>query len=360
VKLSLCVDGAEFMERLATELPRARRSVGVQALSFEGDAAGEALAGMLLSCPAPDRLLLVDAFTRHILSDRFLWTPAALRDSALRAERRRTRGLLRALAAEGVRVRITNPAGFLLRRLPFRNHKKLVVVDREVAYLGGINFSDHNLAWHDLMLRIEDPGAAAFLADDLEATWSGRDRSESARFGGLELHLLDGRRSPRGFAAIFAELAAAEGEIFVHSPYLSSPFLERLGEARRRGVRVVVATPLNNNHARIRDQLLWEAARLGLEVRLYPGRMSHLKAMRVDDRALLLGSANFDWLSFGFCQEVVAVVRDVELIDEFVERVERPDLAISPIFEGEPPARGRRAARQLRGAARALSVLGPR
>jgi hypothetical protein len=42
--------------------------------------------------------------------------------------------------------------------------KKLALVDGRVAYLGGINFSEHNFAWHDMMFRFEDAGLAGFLA----------------------------------------------------------------------------------------------------------------------------------------------------------------------------------------------------
>lgn len=49
-------------------------------------------------------------------------------------------------------MRYPNPLGFLLWNYPPRNHKKIVVIDNTV-YVGGLNFSDHNFSWHDMMVR---------------------------------------------------------------------------------------------------------------------------------------------------------------------------------------------------------------
>lgn len=65
---------------------------------------------------------------------------------------------------------------------------------------------------------------------------------------------------------------------------------------------------------------------------MYPGRMNHLKAMLVDGRSLIVGSSNFDFLSFHFLQEIVAVIRDPAVISEFRDNVLDPDLKLS-----EPP-----------------------
>ncbi len=71
----------------------------------------------------------------------------------------------------------------------------------------------------------------------------------------------------------------------------------------------------------------WAAARAGVTVRLYDGRMSHIKAMLVDGEALVVGSSNFDYLSFYTNQEVLAIVRDPEVIAQYQRDVLDPDLA---------------------------------
>jgi cardiolipin synthase A/B len=358
VKIELLLGGAEFLDRLSTDLASARRSVLAQTLSFEGDTAGQALRSLLLESPAADRRLLVDSFTKVILSDRFLYTPGALLDGDLRREARLTRELIEELRSGGVGVRFTNPLGTLLSRIASRNHRKLVLVDEMVAYLGGINFSEHNFAWHDMMLRFEDAELAAFLARGFDDSWHGRPSRGSASFGPVEVHLLDARRSGAAFATIFAAIDAAHSEIVVHSPYLSFPFVEKLAAARRRGVEVHVVTPELNNYPAVRSYLLWEGQRAGLTVWRYPHRMMHLKAMLIDGSTLVTGSANFDWLGFACCQEVVAIIREPRIVEEFRRRVVEPDLAVSlPADSPASRTAGLVAGAKLRASAYVLGLL---
>jgi cardiolipin synthase A/B len=357
VTIELTVGGAEFWERLREDIRNARVSVRIQTLSMEGDRAGLALAAELLDSAAPDRRLLIDSYTRYILSDRFLYAPRNWLDPALRDEARRTWGMVDELRHGGVGVQFTNPPGALLRRIAARDHKKLALIDDQIAYLGGINFSEHNFAWHDMMLRFADPELTRFLAADFDATWAGRNQNLSAVFGEIEVHLLNGQASGDSFDTLFRAIDAAEREIHIHSPYLSFPFVERLAEARGRGVSVHILTPDRNNYQTIKDYLLWKASGAGIDLWLYPERMMHLKAMLIDDRTLIMGSANFDWLSFRFCQEVVALIRDPHVIRQFRERILEPDLAASSRFSGPvKPLRGRLAEAQLRTAARVLGA----
>lgn len=351
--MQLLVGASEFWARLAADIAAARDYVFVQTLSFEGDRVGTALVDAMQAATCRDRRILVDSFTRVILSDRFRFTPGAWRDAGLRAEWRATTDMIARAGAAGVGVRFTNPLGPLLLRLPARNHKKIMVIDDRVAYIGGINFSEHNFAWHDMMLRIEAPDAAAFLRDDFLATWEGKDLGRSAAFDGLELHTVDGRPDSAAFARIFALVDGARERIFIESPYVSFPFAERLARARRRGVEVTLVSPGENNHALVGRYVRWEAARLDLDLRLYRGGMTHLKAMLVDDRTLVVGSSNFDWLSYYLHQDVVGVVSDPALVAEFRRRVEGPDLAHSVRPERPVhPLAGRMAHLQLRTAMR--------
>ena len=314
--MQILVDREAFWPRLANDIANATHSVQLQTLSMEGDRAGAGLGTALLGCAAPDRRLSVDSFTRYVLSGRCVYSPAGLFDARVRAEAMRTRALFRRLRAGGVGVRWSSPVGPLLLRLPARNHKKSVVIDSRIAYIGGFNFSDHNFAWHDLMLRWEDPAAAAFLAEDLDATWHGRAERRYGEFDGIELHILDGRSNAIAFDRIFQLVGSARRDIVIHSPYLTFPFCDHLRRSRRRGVAITVISPDVNTVSGMRRYILWEAARSGFDVRFFP-RMTHVKAMLIDDRWLILGSSNFDYLSFRAHQEIVAIVRDPATIASF-------------------------------------------
>jgi cardiolipin synthase A/B len=224
-----------------------------------------------------------------------------------------------------VGVRLTNPVGPLFLRYPARNHKKLIVAD-DVAYVGGINFSDHNFIWPDFMIRLEGAAAADLLAGDFEATFAGAPRPWLADLGEVQLLSLDGRSNARGFAPIMDLIAAARREITVLSPYLTFPFTDALARAAGRGTPVRLITPLANNKPIVRDALLAGAARAGFEVRLLP-EMSHLKAMLIDDEALVVGSSNFDFVSMAAEEELLAVITAPDFVEDFRRRIVEPALA---------------------------------
>jgi cardiolipin synthase len=318
----LLVGSGAFWSRAAEDIARARSRLLVQALTFEGDKVGLAVGAAIAASPAGDRRILVDDFTRAVVSDHFVLSPRYLVDRGFRAEVRATRALFRDLVARGIGVRATNPIRFDPFRYGLRNHKKLIVAD-EIAYIGGINFSDHNFAWHDLMLRIEDAGAADFLAGDFDATWRSESVFAAATFGPLCLYALDGRTNEAGLDDLFRAIEGARRRIDVVTPYLSFPFDAALAAAARRGVAVELLTPLANNKPLVRDYGLAAAARGGLSVRLMPG-MSHLKAMLIDETLLVAGSINFDFPSFYSLEEYVALIEDPDLIADFRTRVLAP------------------------------------
>jgi cardiolipin synthase len=334
------VGATAFWERAAADIGAARERVLVQAMTFEGDATGRAVAAALQHSPARDRRVLVDDYSRVVVSDRFVLSPYYMASASFRAEVRATGEMFRALAAAGVGVRRTNPIAGRLYRYGLRNHKKLIVADK-VAYIGGVNFSDHNFDWHDLMLRIEGAGPADFLAADFHATWESRAGLSQARFGDLSLYALDGRHNAGGFADLFQAIAGAERRIDVVSPYLSFPFAEALGAAARRGVSVEVLSPSANNKPMVRHYLLDAARRLGFALRLVP-EMFHLKAMLIDDRLLVLGSSNFDFPSYYSMEEYLALIEDPGLISAFRDTVLHPlreastsaDALRSPLWHG--------------------------
>ena len=327
MSIELLVDFDQFWSRLSADICSAQESVFVQTFAFEGDTIGKQLSAALLSSSAPDKRILADSFTRVVLSDKFRYSPANFFDRELRREARATAEMFREIKHAGVELKFTNAFGVTPRRLLSRNHKKLIVVDNTTAYFGGINFSEHNAAWHDLMLRTDDADAVAFLREDFLSTWTGSDRVGHAQYNGLELFTLDGRTNRAAFQRVIDLIDAARQTIFVESPYITFPFYERLREAARRGVDVKVVTPEQNNWGYFARYARVESARSQIDLRLYQGRMSHLKAMLIDDEFLIAGSSNFDYLSYRLYQEVVGVITAPEVIAEFRERVMLPDLA---------------------------------
>ena len=336
-RYQLLVGSQAFWARAQADIAAAKDRVLVQAMTFEGDSAGLGVAQAIQASPARERRVLVDHYTRLIISDRPVRSLQRFTDRAFAAEIAATHRMFRELRAGGVGVRVTNPLGPWMSGRPFRNHKKIIVAD-QIAYIGGINFSDHNFEWPDLMLRIEDAAAANLLADDFLATYESRGRRWRATAGDLELHSLDGRSNAEGFQPLIERIEAAVSSIVVVSPYLTFPFFEALQRAVSRGAEVTLITPDANNKPFIRDYLLWAGARAGLQVRLTPGMM-HLKGMLLDGRTLLLGSANFDFVSYLAEEEIVGVIDNAALASAFRREVVDPALAAAlPAGARTPPA----------------------
>lgn len=294
---SLLVDAGEFDAAIAPAILGARRRVYIQVMTFELDSVGARLWDLLVRSPAACKVLCVDAFSRVKISDRMAFGWRCWASAGYRAEVRRTRRLLCPGVRDGVRIVITNPLGARLHRYPHRNHKKMMIVD-DAAFLGGINFSEHNYAWHDLMLRTTDPPLVSALAADFRRTAAGangdavldlpadqatgdRAPDDDQTTNAAHLYLLNGRHSRPGYERLFREITDARASVTVISPYLTNPLLARL-RGLPPSVRVRIINPARNNKPLLRRALLPAAAGAGanLEILLYRPRMSHLKIGR--------------------------------------------------------------------------------
>ena len=337
MRATILVDSPAVWASVQADLAGARKYAYIQTYSFDGDRVGTALAKALLAAEVPDRRLLVDSYSRANQGDRWIPLPGTLFDREFRADVSYTQRLVQTLRAQGVGTRFGRPFGFLWHRALHRDHKKLILFDDRVAYLGGVNFSAHNFAWHDLMVRIEDREVTKFLRRDFVQSWEGRSKAATASFPelGLDLYSLAGRGNREAFRRLLDLIDGAMHSIHVVSPYLSPPFTHHLAAAAKRGVKVRILTPLHNNKQYLHRYLLAEASRSGFEVWLFEDRMSHMKCMLIDDTTLIAGSCNFDLMSYqGFFAEVIAVFRSPALVRAFHRQVIEPDIAASKPFEG--------------------------
>ncbi|MEZ5684129.1 MAG: phospholipase D-like domain-containing protein [Novosphingobium sp.] len=251
--------GAEaFWCRAAQDIAAARRRVLVQAMTFEGDAAGSRVAAAIAGSSAADRRVLIDDYTRHVINDTFV---ALSRDAALHDEARATWRMFDDLAASGAGLRLTNPVGRNPLRYATRNHKKLLVMD-DAVWLGGINFSDHNFAWHDMMVRIAHPGLADWAANEFERDWTGNVASSAATIAGVELLSLDGSANEAEFAPLLDLFASARQSIEVFSAYPT--FLSSIdgsgGAARGVGAALYPASQQQAGDPRLSP---WDRGRFG-------------------------------------------------------------------------------------------------
>lgn len=335
MKIDILIDSNEFWKSLKTDILLSKDYIYIQTLSFEGDSIGKLLVHSLLSSNSNDRRIAIDYWTKYVLSQKFLYTPRNFLNSGLRQEALDTTQLITTLTNNRVQVKFVNPYGPLFLKLARRNHKKLIVIDNRIVYIGGINFSEHNFCWHDMMLRIESSDIAKFIKEDFLATWNGENLNISKYFGDIHFHIFDGYSNEVAFNKIFKLMETAKERIFIESAYITFPFYEKLREIKRKGVSVVIIAPESNNRKIFDGYTRWESLRSGFDLRLYQGRMTHLKLMLIDDSYLIIGSANFDYLSYRSQQEIIAVITDSEVISNVKDKVIKEDLQNSIRFEGE-------------------------
>lgn len=337
MKISILVDSDEFWQSLNNDMRASKEYIYIQTLSFEGDRVGKKLSDALLTASPDDKRVLADfIYSKYMLNDKFVYHPRNFFNKELRSEAEETIKMFNTLKEGGVNLKLINPDGPLILKFPQHNHKKLIAIDDKIAYIGGINFSDHNFFWHDMMLRIEDSAITEYLKEDFLTTWSGQNKGNSRQFGCVKFHNFDGISNKTAFKPILELIRSAEKSIFVESPHITFPFYGALRIASQRGIAVTLITPEINNWSFMNDYMRWECARSNIDLWLYKDRLTHLKSILIDDKYLIVGSSNFDYLSYCLHQEIVAVIDNEEVILDFKERIIEQDLRNSNRPEKKP------------------------
>lgn len=339
----LLVDSLEYSRELERAIGAATQSIYMQFFTFEADVVGERYARLLME-KAGDGLdvrLILDGYYQLIVSDRPVRFPTCRPEEfrAVRKEFARTKKMIAQMRDGGVQILEINNRfhGLALLR---RNHKKIVVVDCETAYLGGFNLSEHNFAWHDFAVGISG-SVVKDIAEDFDSTWRGRPASyPMSSNGDFLLGNVGDNKVLRDY--IFQAIDNARSAVFIECPYIGGAVFEKLLAAASRGVSVSVIYPKRNNIHRhslwltkhIERYLVNLAAKNNIRVSLYNknGGMTHAKVMLVDGEMACFGSCNFDPFGFRFYDDLNLVSRNQSLIQELGTRVMEEDLKHSEPF----------------------------
>ncbi|MEP7206163.1 MAG: cardiolipin synthase ClsB [Casimicrobiaceae bacterium] len=304
----------------------------------------------------------IDAAAHEVLVETFLLAEDAvglkLRDALVAAAQRGARvhltvdgfgchdlspGFLDSLVGAGVRLLVFDPRPRLfgvrinvLRRM----HRKIVVVDARQAFVGGINFTCAHLlaagarAKQDYAVAIEGPVVAditAFArnAAGLAAEDPGGTCSRAAVHGTAAVQFLardnDGHRTDVEDAYRVA-IRGARREIMVANAFFipGYRFLRELGDAARRGVRVVLIVQAKPDQAyaiAAARQLYGTLAAAGVEIREYETRAFHGKVALVDDDWCTVGSTNLDPMSLAINLEANVCIHDAEFQSDLRARM---------------------------------------
>lgn len=330
----LLVDGPATLQAMLDAIASARQRIRFESYIFEAGETGERFAQALLERGAAgvDIALIVDSVG-------ILGQPKAFFER---------------LRDGGVRVLEFNPVNPLAAKAGWsvndRDHRKLLVVDGRIAFVGGVNVSgvysagssssgsskglsgsadapatgqEKDLPWRDTHLRLAGPVAADFerLFHD---TWE-RQHGEPlppppagtpARRGDALVRAI-GSSPQDEHAAIYATLvsaiAHARREVLLSNAYFvpDEQFLQTLEDAARRGVKVRMVLPGHSDSTLVfhagrsfYDRLL----KVGVELHERHDALLHAKTAVIDGVWSTIGSTNLDWRSFLHNQEVNAVV----------------------------------------------------
>lgn len=341
-RVELLVNGEDYFPQLLAAIEAAQRSVHLESYIFADDVIGMRVADALVA--AAGRGVQV-----HLLVDGFGGGEHA-------------RELMQALAPHGVRMRIFRPERWwrLERKLLRRLHRKLVVVDDRVAFVGGINIvSDYTevpqaeggrrAARYDFAVRCQGPIVAAISLAARRLWWTlelvqfGRRAGPRPRAvvpqprhdGGVRAALLlrDNLRNRATIErAYLRAIDSAREEVIIANAYFlpGRRFRAALRDAAARGVRVrlllqgQVEYPLQHHAQRALYGSLLDA---GIEIHEYRPSYLHAKVAVIDGRWSTVGSSNIDPYSLLLAREANVVVFDAEfagrLRGELVRSIER-------------------------------------
>ncbi|WP_435199305.1 cardiolipin synthase [Janibacter sp. GS2] len=322
---ALIGDYAESLDAMAEEIAGARAYVHVEFYILSLDQSTGAFFDALEAAVAR-------GVTVRVLLDH--WSSSHCRDYQATIAR------LEAMGAHWHLMLPVQPLKGRYQRLDLRNHRKLLVVDGRVAFMGSQNLIDRSynkkknlargLKWQDLMTRVEGPVVESidlvFATDWYMESGERLDRAgpPPPRSGvTAEDDLLECQVVPSGpgypvennLQLFLSLLYAARERVAITSPYFvpDESMLRGIMAAITRGVTVELFV------SEIGDQaLVWHAQRsyyaplldAGMRIYQYPAPyILHAKHFSIDDEVAVIGSSNMDMRSFGLNCEVSLMVR---------------------------------------------------
>jgi cardiolipin synthase len=353
VRTSVAAADAEFPRYLSRLLGHPLTSGDTYVVLTDGDAAFPAMLGA------------IDRARHRIVFEGYIYEPGEIGERfTLAFEAAAKRGVdvklvfdsvgvtvdaehLERLERAGCKIGWFNPVRSLaIEEANYRTHRKALVVDGDIAYLGGIGIADQwakdtpeGRKWRDTHVEVRGPAAigveAAFNENWIETG------------GVVEPDVLPHDAQPEGPASSIVvwsspeggtnamkllyllSLAAARTSIDIQSPYLITDESTdwSLAEARKRGVRVRLlvegditdAKPVKFAGRAAYERFLEQ----GIEVYEYQPAMMHVKAMMVDGVLSIVGSANFDNRSLELNDELNVAVFDRAVAARLVSDFER-------------------------------------
>lgn len=226
----------------------------------------------------------------------------------------------------------------LTSRLNYRTHRKIIVIDGQIGYVGGMNIADRYVnglewgCWRDTHARIEGKGVQGlqsiflidwfFVSQSLITSRTYFPLLEN--YGDVPMQIVNSGplRDEKNISyGILQAIYEAKKSIYIQSPYFLPPeaMIDALQAAAIRGIDVRIMISKRSDVALVQmatRSYIKNMLEAGVKVFLYKDGFMHSKMMVFDDSLTLIGSANFDTRSFEQNFEVEAFIYNNRVADE--------------------------------------------
>lgn len=264
----------------------------------------------------------------------------------------------KALIEQGGEVEVFFPSVLPLinPRMNYRNHRKIVVIDGKVGYIGGFNVGDEYLGlkekfgyWRDTHLRINgssvQPLQTRFLLDWNQASDRKNLEYEDSFFptfyrqGNTAIQIVssgpdsDWEAIKNGYIKL---INMAKKYVYIQTPYFipDDAFINAVRIACLSGIDVRIMIPNKPDHIFVYWATYYYVGLLieaGAKVYVYENGFLHTKMVVIDDEAASVGTANIDSRSFKLNFEANAFIYDTDVAHQLAELFERDILYSSEL-----------------------------
>ena len=329
-KVKLLKSGQEKFDDMFQAIREARRSIHLEYFNFRNDSIASLLFDLLAEKAAEGVKVraLFDAFGN------------ASNNQPLKKHH------LKALRERGIQIYKFDPLDFPWFNHVFsRDHRKIVVIDDSIAYIGGMNVADYYIngteqvgSWRDMHCRIEGSEVRT-LQEIFARIWkktTGEDiiiPPSGGNEGGSYSTVGIINREPRTSNKIIRKfyyhaIDDAQDSIKLINPYLTinRKFKRKIRKAVKRGVKVEIMVSTKSDIPLTPDCVFYNVHKLmkrGVEVWMYEPGFHHTKIITVDGRFCTVGSANLNARSLRWDYEANAVIIDKAITRQLDEMFEK-------------------------------------
>lgn len=323
-KVDILQNGQSTFTAILDALSKASDHIHMEYYVYEDDKIGNQIKELLIQKASQGLKirLIIDAIGSWSLSNKFI----------------------KMLKKNGVEVGVFMPVRFPLiaNKINYRNHRKIIVVDGKIGFVGGLNIADRYIEgtqelgpWRDTHLRLEGDAVQSlqivFITDWYFVTKKYLQGTEYFPPNSIETQLLvqitsSGPDSDWAsiMQAYFTAITTAENYIYISTPYFmpNESILTALKTAALSGVDVKLIMPGRSDVSSMLHgsmSYVEELCVAGVQVYIYQKGFNHGKIMVVDGVFTSIGTANMDGRSFNKNFEVNAIIYNREKAEEMRE-----------------------------------------